>query len=198
MREVELKGVIPDLDAARRALVAAGAHAVFSGALVDIRYDTPDRRLRFRDEVLRLRITRAASGRATVRLDFKGPTSFPGGFKVREEVGTEVGSAEVLDAILRGLGYVVSREIEREVEVWDLAGTTVRFEVYPRMDTLVEVEGEPGGIEAAIAVLALPRQGFTVERLSDFARRFEARTGTRAALSARELRGDYSYGLDDA
>ena len=46
--------------------------------------------------------------------------------------------------------------------------------------------------------MGLAREDFTVERVSAFARRFEERTGTRAALTARELRGDYTYRLDDA
>lgn len=198
MRETELKGVVPDLDVARRALRDAGGHATFLGTLIDWRYDTPDLRLRSRDEVLRVRVTRTADGTERACLDFKGPTSYPDGYKVREEIGTEVQSGPTIDAILRGLGYVVCREIEREVEVYALDHTVVRFERYPRMDVLCEVEGAPEGIERAIARLGFDRSSFTVERLSDFARRFEARTGERAALSARELAGDYTYRLDDA
>ncbi|MBK8248162.1 MAG: class IV adenylate cyclase [Gemmatimonadetes bacterium] len=198
MREIELKGVVPDADAVQRALVAAGARCTFTGGLVDWRYDLPDRRLRTRDEVLRLRVTRPTNGAECARLDFKGPTSYPGGFKVREEIGTDVQDAKTLHAILVGLGYVVSREIEREVEVYEWDGVVVRLERYPRMDLLAEVEGDPDGIERAILCMGLDRASFTVERLSDFARRFEVRTGQRAALSARELAGDYRFRLDDA
>jgi predicted adenylyl cyclase CyaB len=198
MREIELKGVVPDVDAARHALLAAGARCTFAGALIDWRYDTPDLRLRMRDEVLRLRVTRDADGTERARVDFKGPTSYPNGFKVRDEIGTGVESAATLHTILGALGYVVSREIEREVEVYEWEGVVVRLEHYPRMDVLAEVEGDPDGIERAITCLGLARETFTVERLSDFARRFEARTGQRSALSAREISGDYTYRLDDA
>jgi predicted adenylyl cyclase CyaB len=197
MREVEVKGVTADLEAAASALARAGAVCVYEGSLVDRRYDTPSLTLRQRDEVLRIRVTRNAHG-TEVRLDFKGPTTYPNGFKVREEWSTSVEDAETMHCILEGLGYQVSREIEREVRTYTLGAATVRFETYPRMDVLVEVEGEPDAIEAAIAAMGMPREAFTVERLSDFARRYEARTGTRAALSARELAGDYTYLLDDA
>lgn len=197
MREVELKSVVADVDDARRRLGAAGATLEFSGMLVDRRYDTPDLQLRRRDEVLRVRETRG-DALDEVRVDFKGPTSYPDGFKVRDEVGTTVADGKVIDRILQGLGYVITREIERVVEVFHVTGATVRLEHYPRMDVLVEVEGDPAAIEAAIAVLGLPRAGFTAERLSDFARRFEARTGQRAALCAPELAGIYPYRLDDA
>lgn len=197
MREVELKGVAVDERAMREALDRAQAARGFSGSMIDRRYDTPSFALWSRDEVLRIRITgNGATARA--RLDYKSAASYPDGFKVRDEIGTGVEDAEVLGRILGHLGFVVTREIEREVDVYELDGATVRFERYPRLDVLVEVEGAPDAIERAIAILGVPRATFTSERLVDFVRRYEARTGQRAALCARELRGDYPYRLDDA
>jgi adenylate cyclase class 2 len=197
MREVELKGAIHDEAAVRSALQTADAHPVFRGSLVDRRYDTPDYRLQRRDEVLRLRITRNEAGE-TARLDLKGPASYPAGFKVRDEIGSEVRDPGVMEQILDALGLRVTREIEREVEVFDLDGAIVRLERYPRMDLLAEVEGDPAAIERAIAALGMRREDFTSERLADFVRRYESRTGQRAALCGRELAGDYRYRLDDA
>jgi predicted adenylyl cyclase CyaB len=197
MREVELKGVIPDVEAARLALVTAGATLAEQGALTDLRFDTPDFRLRDRDEVLRIRAF-AQHSRTQARLDFKGAATYPDGFKVREETGVEVGDAAPLRHLLEALGYVITREIERQVEVWTLPDALVRFEWYPRMDLLAEIEGEPSAIERAIDIMQLPRSAFTAERLSDFVRRYEARTGERAALCQRELRGEFRYALDDA
>ena len=85
------------------------------------------------------------------------------------------------------------REINRHISEFAFRGATLRIERYPRMDALVEVEGEPAAIEAAIIATGLPRAGFTAERLQDFALRFESREGKRAALSDRELAGDYRY-----
>lgn len=197
MREVELKGVVPDLPAARASVMRAGARLVLDGTLVDRRYDTPSYGLASRDEVLRVRITRSHSS-VEARLDFKGPATYPDGFKVREEVGTAVGDVDVLEQILASLGFRISREIEREIEVFEVHGATVRLETYPRMDVLVEVEGDPDTIEKAIAATGIAREAFTTERLADFVRRYEARTGQRAALCARELHGDFKYRIDDA
>jgi hypothetical protein len=61
------------------------------------------------------------------------------------------------------------------------------------MDVLVEVEGEPAAIESAIEALGLPRGTFTNERLASFVAGFEHRTGVRAAISDRELEGDYGF-----
>jgi adenylate cyclase class 2 len=186
MREVELKAVLDSWSERRAKLVQAGASPVFAGRLEDRRYDTDDRALLARDIVLRLRIYRDAHG-ARTELEFKGPTGYDGGYKIREEVGTTVSDPEAIEAILSGLGYTVLRAIDREIEQFEVAGTMIRFERYPRMDDLVEVEGEPGAIERSIALLGMPRVAFTAERLPDFAARFESRTGQRAALCDADL-----------
>jgi predicted adenylyl cyclase CyaB len=199
MREVELKGVVDDgapAEAARQRLLDAGATTVYEGRLEDRRYDLPDRALTQRDHVLRLRVYRDGGVRAS--LDFKGPTGYADGYKVREEHSVSAGDPEALAKILEALGYVVVREIDREIAQYTLSGAVVRFERYPRMDVLIEVEGEPAAIERAIAALGLPRAVFTSERLPDFVKRFEARTGQRAALCDREITGDYRYSASDA
>jgi predicted adenylyl cyclase CyaB len=203
MREVELKAVVPDEEAVRARLSAAGAALRFVGTLHDRRYDTADRALRRRDDVLRLRVRRPRVSNgdtppASAIVEFKGRATVEAGYKVREEVGSGVDDADALDAILRALGYTVTREVDREVAVYDLHGALVRLERYPRLDLLVEVEGDPQAIESAIATLGIARASFTAEPLLAFVRRFEARTGERAAICARELAGDYRYAPDDA
>ena len=197
MREVELKGILPHPDAAIAALEAAGATLLFRGRLEDRRYDTPERTLALRDLVLRLRIYRTAD-RVEGHLDWKGPTQYVDGYKVREEETTTLGDPAALAVMLEQLGYVVTREIDREIVQYRVAGAVVRVERYPRLDVLAEVEGEPAAIEAAIRVLGVPRAAFTTGRLPDFVREFEARTGERAALCDRELAGDYRYAAADA
>jgi adenylate cyclase class 2 len=197
MREIELKAAIDDRDEVRESLRAAGASLVFDGRMVDRRYDTPDFAFQRRDEVVRVRVTASSRGSAA-RLDLKGPASYPDGFKVREEVGSAVEDAGVIERVLRMAGLRVTREIERVVEVFELHDAVVRIEVYPRMDVLLEVEGQPSAIERAIAATGLERSRFTSERLADFVQRYERRTGQRAALCALELAGDFRYRLDDA
>ncbi|MEP6551843.1 MAG: hypothetical protein ABJB95_11710, partial [Gemmatimonadales bacterium] len=77
---------------------------------------------------------------------------------------------------------------DREIAQYQLGGAAIRFETYPRMDTLVEVEGQPAAIEEAIQVLGLPRGLFTNERLAAFVERFERRTGVTAAISDRPVK----------
>lgn len=192
MREVELKSVVDDVDGRRSIVERAGGSLLYEGRLIDRRYGDRDGRLLSEDHVLRLRIYESGDKREGF-LDWKGPTSYEDGYKVREEVSSPVGDPEAVGEMLENLGFVVILEIEREIVQYRLHGAIVRFEEYPRMDPLVEVEGAPDQIEKAIAAIGMERTGFTSERLPAFTLRFEERTGSRAALSARELSGDYRF-----
>lgn len=197
MREVELKSVVGDVAACRARVEAAGGFLEYEGRLLDLRYGDPAGALTLKDHVLRLRVYETDSGREGY-LDWKGPTRYEDGYKVREELSSKIEDPGALAQILENLGFIVIREIERNIVQFSLHGAGIRFEEYPRMDTLVEVEGPPEAIEMAIAATGLPREGFTADRLPDFLSRFEARTGERAAVSARELRGEYRYRAEDA
>jgi predicted adenylyl cyclase CyaB len=186
VREVEVKAVVADADAAERLIAAAGAKLVFAGNLHDRRYDTKEGELADRGEVLRVRTYAGASEGKTV-LDWKGPADSQAGYKVREEISIGISDVSALEAMLEKLGYVVVREIDRRITQYESKGAVIRFEFYPRMDTLVEVEGEPDAIERAIETLGMSRGEFTGESLDAFVLRFERRTGVRAATSDRDL-----------
>ena len=187
MREVELKAVVDDLAERRKKLEEAGASLSFEGKISDRRYDFAARELSARDEVLRIRRYHGRGSTKTY-LDWKGATEFRDVYKVREEITTPVEDFDSLEQILLRLGLELTWEIDREIAQYQLGGATVRFESYPRMDVLVEVEGEPAAIESAIEAIGMPRGTFTNARLSDFVADFEHRTGVRAAISDRELK----------
>jgi predicted adenylyl cyclase CyaB len=192
MREVELKAVVDDLAATRKRLENAGAKLSFEGKLSDRRYDVESREITQRDEVLRVR-RYEAPGSSKTYLDWKGPTEIQDVYKVREEVSTLVADPEALEQILARLGFIVAMEIDRDIVQYTLGGATIRFETYPRMDVLVEVEGEPDTIEQAIEALGMARGHFNSDRLPTFIERFEQRTGVRAAICHREMEGDYRF-----
>jgi predicted adenylyl cyclase CyaB len=192
MREVELKAVVDDLAATRKRLENAGAKLSFEGKLSDRRYDVESREITARDEVLRVRRYKSA-GSSKTYLDWKGPVEIQDVYKIREEISTLVPDFESLEQILARLGFVITMEIDREIAQYELSGATIRFETYPRMDVLVEVEGEPDSIESAIDALGIARGQFCTDRLPMFVGRFEQRTGVRAAICNREMEGDYSF-----
>lgn len=185
MREVELKAVVDDLALRRERLEAAGAALSFEGKIMDRRYDLASGDLSRRDEVLRVRRYENDEG-SRVFLDWKGPTEIRDVYKVREEITTPLEDFDSFARILDRLGFQLVGEIDRIIAQYQVGGATVRFETYPRMDVLVEVEGSPEGIEAAIEVLGLPRGVFRSDRLAAFVERFEQRTGVRAAISDRK------------
>ena len=169
--ELELKAVVPDPDVLRARLSSAGGAARLRGRMIDRRYDR-NGELAARDEVLRVRSYEFADGRTETMLGWKGPTRRSvDGYKRREE--HEVGVTATPHPLLAAL-----------VEIYDLGGATVRVERYPDMDTLLEVEGTADTIEGAIGATGIDRATFTAESLTEFVRRFEARTG-RPALLAR-------------
>ena len=186
MREVEVKGIVDDLAMRRRAVEESGGVLVFDGRLEDRRYDTPDSALTNRDEVLRTRTYRGAAQAPRTSLDWKGARTIEAGYRVRDEQSVIVDSLATIEIILDRLGYRVTKAIDREIVQFDLHGAIVRFERYPRMDDLVEVEGDPAAIERAIALLGMRRAEFTGDSLATFARRYEERTGSRAVLSHSE------------
>lgn len=199
MIETELKAVVPDLHDTRRRAEQQGAKLTFAGRLEDRRYDRPDLSLAAVDHVLRLRIYRNGSSLVGSSIDWKGPSSMTGSYKEREEITTEIsGDPAQLGNILDRLGFIVTMQIDRDIWQYELGDAIVRFERYPRMDDLVEVEGSPRAIEQAIAALGLPRGSFTTDRLPDFVKRYETRTGAIAALSDAELRGGVRYDVSNA
>ena len=189
--EVELKAVVDDPAALAARLEARGASRSFFGRMTDRRYDLLSRTLESRDQILRVRTFTAApdSPRRLAEVAWKGPTRHERGYKVREESQFTVGDPETVEAILARLGLTVTDAIDRCVACYDLGGATLRVEWYPRMDVLVEVEGAPAAIEAAVSASGLPRAAFTADRLLDFAARYERRTGAPPALNLAAVGG---------
>ena len=176
--------MVADPDSVRQRLLAAGAQPGFAGLMLDRRFDRGGELLA-RDEVLRLRVFRNADGAETFHLGWKGPTGVtPDGYKARRELEYELEpSGPPPHELLEALGYMESLRIDRYVEYFHLAGTAVRLEWYPRMDVLMEIEGEREGIEAAREASGIPRAEFTAEPLALFAARFAARTGQAPVLA---------------
>ena len=176
--------MVTDPAAVRSRLLSAGARPGFSGLMLDRRYD---RGTEFfaRDEVIRLRVYRDRDGKELAKLAWKGPVSVTAeGHKVRRELEYEIrgehGSPELL---LSALGLEVVFRIDRYVEYYHLGDTVARLEWYPRMDTLLEVEGDARGIESTLQVIGIPRNDYTAESLPAFAERYALRSGRPAVLA---------------
>jgi adenylate cyclase class IV len=187
--ELELKAVVTDPGGLRAALLGAGGIQRFRGLLRDRRLDR-DGVLLSHDQVLRVRRWIPAEGPERAEIAWKGPTGIsPEGMKQREEIELEVQDGAAAARLFEALGYREAQAIDRYVEVYLLGATVVRLEWYPRMDVLVEIEGEVAGIEDVIQTLRLPREQCLPEALPSFALRFEERTGRPAILAESDLAG---------
>ena len=186
MTETELKAVVDDMALRRKRVEEGGGVLEKEGYLQDRRWDDAAERIAGRDHVLRVRVF-TAHGKVESSIEWKGPTHSDGTYKTREEIGTAISDATALSEIMERLGLQVTRTIDREIAQYRLRGATVRFESYPLMDDLVEVEGTPDAIEQAVAVLGIPRESYTTDSLLAFMGRFEQRTGKRPVVCAADL-----------
>jgi adenylate cyclase class IV len=181
--ELELKARVEDPDAVRKAILSAGAELMYRGAMMDQRFDRRGR-LERRDEVVRLRVYHPDDKSPEWGvLGWKGPVQRRGEYRLREEWESRVDDPKAVLVILRHMGYKISARIDRAVEQYRLGEATLRFEWYPSMDVLMEVEGQPEAIERAVAATGLPREAFLPESLPYFTAAYEARTGRVARVS---------------
>jgi adenylate cyclase, class 2 len=148
--ETELKIPVPDLDAVRARLEAAGG--VRQGGVEQERnllFDTPERSLTAAGHALRLR---RSGGRFL--LTHKGPVSYRGQVKQRDELELEVADGEVMERILLRVGFTPLIRYEKERERWRVGAVEVALD-HTRMGDFVEIEGrfeELGRVAAALAL----------------------------------------------
>ena len=115
----------------------------------------------------------------------------PEGYKVRRELEYQVVPLGTNPReLLETLGYRETQRIDRFVEYYDVESAAIRIEWYPRMDVLIEVEGNPVAIERALRVTGVPRERWRPDPLPVFAAEYQDRTGVPAVLSLAGLGGE--------
>jgi adenylate cyclase class 2 len=144
-REVKLR--FESAEAARRAVMAIGGTELRGRRLQeDALLDTPDDRLRDRGCALRVR---AEAGRSF--LTFKGPLQ-ASIMKLREEIETVIGDAEIMTRILGELGLQVRFRYQKYREEYMHGDVTIAVDETP-LGAFVEIEGAESGIHAAAQAL---------------------------------------------
>jgi len=155
-KEVEIKFRVDNTRELVRKLKAAGFHLLTRRTHeMNTLYDLPDRRLRRRGELLRLRkygdqwlLTYKGKGKASRH-------------KVRTEVETTIGDGYKMDAILRALGYVPSFRYEKYRAEWKDDKGHVVLDHTPIGD-FGEIEGPPRWIDRTAKRLGIaPSQYIT-------------------------------------
>lgn len=133
-RELKFTGV--ELDALRQRLKELSAERVAAGSFEENWVFDRDGEIEDSGCILRLR----KDGRGA-SLTFKGPQSFEGRVRVRQEHETEVGNADAARALLEGLGYAVVKRYQKVREEWRLGSVLIALDHTPIGD-FAEFEGE--------------------------------------------------------
>ncbi len=152
--ETEIKVPVPDLGAVRRRLGQAGATRLH-GPLRErnLLLDTDRGALRSRGLLLRVR----QIGDRHL-LTVKGPPTYRGPIKQREETEVEVGDWAGVAELLGQLGYRAVVRYEKDRESWGLDRATIALDHTP-MGDFVEIEGPEEQLHAVAATLGIdPRR----------------------------------------
>ena len=134
-RELKFGGV--ELPQLRDRLLELQAERVAPPAFEDNWiFDRGKRELQKEGAVLRLRVDGHGA-----QITLKGPPSWEESTKVRSELETRLDDAEVMQEILRRLGYKVARRYQKRREEWRLGAVIICLDHTPIGD-FVEFEGQ--------------------------------------------------------
>jgi adenylate cyclase class 2 len=156
--ETEIKFHVAEVEGLIRRLKEAGFRMATPRTFEsNVLYDTPDRKMRARTEILRIR---NYAGRWTVthkRLPDSGPGEDR--HKHRVETETEVGNGDVLADVFLALGLVASFRYEKWRSEWDDGEGHCVVDETPIGD-YAELEGPPEWIDRAAAKLGVARADY--------------------------------------
>lgn len=152
--EHEIKLAYPTLEAARRAVQAAGGRLVVSRRAIDDQFfDTHDQSLRHAGQVLRIR-----QDGVNAVLTWKGPAE-TGLVKTRQEIESGGTDAASLAAILGALGYVPHFRAQKYREEYAIEEAVVTVDDTPA-GIFVEIEAPPAVIESVALRLGRTRDDY--------------------------------------
>lgn len=150
MIESEIKIPVADLDSIRGHLDQGGAVLISPRQdEVNILFDSTDGTLAKNGKVLRVRRIGEKS-----LLTFKGPASWDGPVKLRQEIELEVSSSGTISELLHALGYAPWMRYEKKRESWMMGGVRIELDHTP-MGDFVELEGPIDDLENAARKLKL-------------------------------------------
>jgi adenylate cyclase, class 2 len=134
-QEIEVKLLVRDLPALEQRLQTLGARLVQARTYEqNLRFDTPEGKLRQSFQVLRLRRD------LNVYLTYKGPAETIEGARVRKEIEISVSDFQTTWHLLLELGYQVSMIYEKYRTVYDLQNSLVSLDELP-YGNFIEIEG---------------------------------------------------------
>ena len=149
-QEIEAKFYLNHPDAIRERLVSLGAVVKHPRVFeVNLRFDTPDGKLVYNQQVLRLRKDEH------IRLTYKGPTQPLQNVAIRDEIELEVNDFPSARNFLEALGFQVVVSYEKWRTTYQLVNVEVVLDELP-FGNFCELEGpDEKSIEATARLLSL-------------------------------------------
>ncbi|MFW5705021.1 MAG: class IV adenylate cyclase [Nanoarchaeota archaeon] len=137
MKEVEVKIKNIDKKSTIEKIEKLGAKKIFTGRVVDYRFDTPDRDLSRLGKALRIR----QKGKY-VFLNVKGKKKSIENITGRDEIGVKISNLYTMKRILNELGYIKIFELSKYRTEYRLNDVTFDIDEYPGLDPLLEIESD--------------------------------------------------------
>lgn len=137
MKEVEVKIRNIDKDDIIEKIKALGAYKVFSGKVVDFRFDTPERDLSRQGKALRIR----QKGKL-IFLNLKGKKKSREAIIGRDEIGVKISNFKTMQNILHELGYINIFELVKYRTEYRLGDVNFDIDEYVGLNPILEIESD--------------------------------------------------------
>src|SRR5271165_3603485 len=188
-QEVEIKFLVPDLEALAQKLRELGFHEdTPSTHEVNTLYDLPGQKLRRKGELLRLR-----DYGGQWRLTHKAKVNL-GRHKSRGELETGVADGEKMDAILRALGFAPSFVYEKFRAEWSDGEGHVVLDRTPIGD-IAEIEGKSRWIDGTARLIGLKPEDYITKSYAELFFEWKRKTSSKAEnMTFRECGGNAKSG----
>lgn len=137
MKEVEVKIRNIDKGDILKKIIDLGAQKIFTGRVIDYRFDTPDRDLSRQGKALRIR----QKGKY-IYLNLKGKKKSVENIIGRDEIGVKISNFRTMHRILNELGYIKIFELNKYRTEYRLNDITFDLDEYVGLDPILEIESD--------------------------------------------------------
>ncbi|MHA1114903.1 MAG: class IV adenylate cyclase [Candidatus Heimdallarchaeum aukensis] len=100
-------------------------------------------------------------------LTYKGKVDTTQGYKVREELETQIDNGIILNSIFEKIGYKKIREVKKERKYLRYNNCLITIDSFRKIGFVIEIEGIPEDIEKTISLFSLDRKRFKAQTYTD-------------------------------
>lgn len=137
MKEIEVKIRYIDKEKIIEKIEALGAKKVFTGKVIDYRFDTPERDLSRQGKALRIR----QKGKY-IYLNLKGKKKSIQSIVGRDEIGVKISNFKTMHRILNDLGFIKIFDLRKYRTEYRLDDIVFDIDEYVGLDPMLEIESD--------------------------------------------------------